>query len=209
MRENASRCSSPRWRWSPSAAPTRRSPTWRRRRWSSTAGREGDPGGEKPAQRAGRERRERPGRPVGGEEADELRGDGHLRRRLRGARLRGAGGGGAVRLDETRRDARAATGASQTAAQTARVRSMLRQDARSRGPASSPNRFGGAYAALAYVAQAAVEQYGWMKPGEMLDGLGMAETTPGPRCGRRRRRAPERGGGRRPGRARPPPRPPG
>ncbi|KTS15138.1 chromate transporter, partial [Methylobacterium indicum] len=40
--------------------------------------------------------------------------------------------------------------------------------------------FGGAYAALAYVAQAAVEQYGWMKPGEMLDGLGMAETTPGP-----------------------------
>ncbi|KMO28332.1 chromate efflux transporter [Methylobacterium aquaticum] len=40
--------------------------------------------------------------------------------------------------------------------------------------------FGGAYAALAYVAQAAVEQYGWMQPGEMLDGLGMAETTPGP-----------------------------
>ncbi|MGE7417210.1 chromate efflux transporter [Methylobacterium tarhaniae] len=40
--------------------------------------------------------------------------------------------------------------------------------------------FGGAYAALAYVAQAAVEQYGWMRPGEMLDGLGMAETTPGP-----------------------------
>ncbi|SEP43178.1 chromate transporter [Methylobacterium sp. ap11] len=40
--------------------------------------------------------------------------------------------------------------------------------------------FGGAYAALAYVAQAAVERYGWMKPGEMLDGLGMAETTPGP-----------------------------
>ncbi|AWB22519.1 chromate transporter [Methylobacterium currus] len=40
--------------------------------------------------------------------------------------------------------------------------------------------FGGAYAALAYVAQAAVEQYGWMHPGEMLDGLGMAETTPGP-----------------------------
>ncbi|MGX7707262.1 chromate efflux transporter [Methylobacterium sp. Gmos1] len=40
--------------------------------------------------------------------------------------------------------------------------------------------FGGAYAALAYVAQAAVERYGWMRPGEMLDGLGMAETTPGP-----------------------------
>ncbi|HND30946.1 MAG TPA: chromate efflux transporter [Myxococcota bacterium] len=40
--------------------------------------------------------------------------------------------------------------------------------------------FGGAYAVLAYIAQAAVEQYGWMKPGEMLDGLGMAETTPGP-----------------------------
>ncbi len=40
--------------------------------------------------------------------------------------------------------------------------------------------FGGAYAALAYVAQAAVETYGWLKPGEMLDGLGMAETTPGP-----------------------------
>jgi chromate transporter len=40
--------------------------------------------------------------------------------------------------------------------------------------------FGGAYAVLAYVAQAAVEGYGWMKPGEMLDGLGLAETTPGP-----------------------------
>ncbi|GLS46044.1 chromate efflux transporter [Methylobacterium brachythecii] len=40
--------------------------------------------------------------------------------------------------------------------------------------------FGGAYAALAYVAQAGVETYGWLKPGEMLDGLGMAETTPGP-----------------------------
>ncbi|OOL15224.1 chromate transporter [Ochrobactrum sp. P6BS-III] len=40
--------------------------------------------------------------------------------------------------------------------------------------------FGGAYAVLAYVAQAAVEQYGWLHPGEMLDGLGMAETTPGP-----------------------------
>ncbi|MGQ3278569.1 MAG: chromate transporter, partial [Shinella sp.] len=40
--------------------------------------------------------------------------------------------------------------------------------------------FGGAYAVLAYVAQAAVENYGWLRPGEMLDGLGMAETTPGP-----------------------------
>jgi chromate transporter len=40
--------------------------------------------------------------------------------------------------------------------------------------------FGGAYAALSYVAQQAVETYGWLRPGEMLDGLGMAETTPGP-----------------------------
>lgn len=40
--------------------------------------------------------------------------------------------------------------------------------------------FGGAYAVLAYVAQQAVENFGWLKPGEMLDGLGMAETTPGP-----------------------------
>ena len=40
--------------------------------------------------------------------------------------------------------------------------------------------FGGAYAVLAYVAQAAVESYAWLEPGEMLDGLGMAETTPGP-----------------------------
>jgi chromate transporter len=40
--------------------------------------------------------------------------------------------------------------------------------------------FGGAYAVLAYVAQQAVEAYGWMRPGEMLDGLAMAETTPGP-----------------------------
>ncbi|MEN3149180.1 chromate efflux transporter [Neorhizobium sp. IRAMC:178] len=40
--------------------------------------------------------------------------------------------------------------------------------------------FGGAYAVLAYVAQEAVEQFGWLRPGEMLDGLGMAETTPGP-----------------------------
>jgi chromate transporter len=40
--------------------------------------------------------------------------------------------------------------------------------------------FGGAYAVLAYVAQEAVQYYGWLRPGEMLDGLGMAETTPGP-----------------------------
>ncbi len=40
--------------------------------------------------------------------------------------------------------------------------------------------FGGAYAVLAYMAQQAVEVYGWLRPGEMLDGLGMAETTPGP-----------------------------
>ena len=40
--------------------------------------------------------------------------------------------------------------------------------------------FGGAYAVLAYVAQEAVQTYGWLKPGEMLDGLGLAETTPGP-----------------------------
>jgi chromate transporter len=40
--------------------------------------------------------------------------------------------------------------------------------------------FGGAYAVLAYVAQQAVQTYHWLAPGEMLDGLGMAETTPGP-----------------------------
>jgi chromate transporter len=40
--------------------------------------------------------------------------------------------------------------------------------------------FGGAYAVLSYVAQQAVETHGWLRPGEMLDGLGMAETTPGP-----------------------------
>ncbi|RUN77625.1 chromate efflux transporter [Sphingomonas sp. TF3] len=40
--------------------------------------------------------------------------------------------------------------------------------------------FGGAYAVLAYVAQQAVETYQWLSPREMLDGLGMAETTPGP-----------------------------
>jgi chromate transporter len=40
--------------------------------------------------------------------------------------------------------------------------------------------FGGAYAVLAYMAQQAVEFYHWLKPGEMLVGLGFAETTPGP-----------------------------
>jgi chromate transporter len=40
--------------------------------------------------------------------------------------------------------------------------------------------FGGAYAVLGYVAQEAVGTYGWVTPGEMLDGLGLAETTPGP-----------------------------
>jgi chromate transporter len=40
--------------------------------------------------------------------------------------------------------------------------------------------FGGAYAALAYVAQHAVATHGWLRAGEMLDGLGLAETTPGP-----------------------------
>ncbi len=40
--------------------------------------------------------------------------------------------------------------------------------------------FGGAYAVLPYVSQQAVENYGWLAPGQMLDGLGLAETTPGP-----------------------------
>lgn len=40
--------------------------------------------------------------------------------------------------------------------------------------------FGGAYAVLAYVAQQAVDGFGWLAPGEMLDGLAMAESTPGP-----------------------------
>ncbi|WP_332770234.1 chromate efflux transporter [Phenylobacterium sp.] len=40
--------------------------------------------------------------------------------------------------------------------------------------------FGGAYAVLTYVAQAAVDGFGWLNPGEMADGLGLAETTPGP-----------------------------
>ena len=40
--------------------------------------------------------------------------------------------------------------------------------------------FGGAYAVLAYVATEAVSGFGWLQPGEMLDGLALAETTPGP-----------------------------
>jgi chromate transporter len=40
--------------------------------------------------------------------------------------------------------------------------------------------FGGAYAALAYVAQQAVERFGWLSPDDMLQGLALAETTPGP-----------------------------
>ena len=40
--------------------------------------------------------------------------------------------------------------------------------------------FGGAYAVLAYMAQEAVHTFGWLQPGEMVDGLGLAETTPGP-----------------------------
>jgi len=40
--------------------------------------------------------------------------------------------------------------------------------------------FGGAYAVLPYVSQQAVENYGWLDAGQMMDGLGLAETTPGP-----------------------------
>ena len=40
--------------------------------------------------------------------------------------------------------------------------------------------FGGAYAVLPYVAQQATDHYGWLQPGQMMDGLGLAETTPGP-----------------------------
>jgi chromate transporter len=40
--------------------------------------------------------------------------------------------------------------------------------------------FGGAYAVLPYVAQEAMNHYGWLQPGQMMDGLGLAETTPGP-----------------------------
>ncbi|HSW63943.1 MAG TPA: chromate efflux transporter [Dissulfurispiraceae bacterium] len=40
--------------------------------------------------------------------------------------------------------------------------------------------FGGAYAVLAFVGQAAVQQYGWLRPEQMMDALALAETTPGP-----------------------------
>lgn len=40
--------------------------------------------------------------------------------------------------------------------------------------------FGGAYAVLAYLGQDVVQHYGWLSTGEMMDGLGLAETTPGP-----------------------------
>ncbi len=40
--------------------------------------------------------------------------------------------------------------------------------------------FGGAYSVLAYISQEAVNTFGWLQPGEMISGLGMAETTPGP-----------------------------
>jgi len=40
--------------------------------------------------------------------------------------------------------------------------------------------FGGAYAVLAYISQQAVNHYGWLQPEQMIDGLGLAETTPGP-----------------------------
>jgi chromate transporter len=40
--------------------------------------------------------------------------------------------------------------------------------------------FGGAYAVLSYINQAAVEVYGWLQPGQMVTGLGLAESTPGP-----------------------------
>ena len=40
--------------------------------------------------------------------------------------------------------------------------------------------FGGAYSVLAYISQESVSTYGWLEPGEMISGLGMAETTPGP-----------------------------
>jgi chromate transporter len=38
--------------------------------------------------------------------------------------------------------------------------------------------FGGAYPVLPYVAQQAVENYAWLSPGQMIDGLGLAEATP-------------------------------
>lgn len=40
--------------------------------------------------------------------------------------------------------------------------------------------FGGAYAVLSYIDQAAVQHFGWLEPGQMVTGLGLAESTPGP-----------------------------
>jgi chromate transporter len=40
--------------------------------------------------------------------------------------------------------------------------------------------FGGAYAVLGYIGQAAVTQFGWLRPGQLVVGLGLAESTPGP-----------------------------
>ena len=40
--------------------------------------------------------------------------------------------------------------------------------------------FGGAYAVLGYISQQAVNHYNWLMPEQMMDGLGLAETTPGP-----------------------------
>jgi chromate transporter len=40
--------------------------------------------------------------------------------------------------------------------------------------------FGGAYSVLPYVAQGAVTEFGWLQPAQMLDGLALGETTPGP-----------------------------
>jgi chromate transporter len=57
--------------------------------------------------------------------------------------------------------------------------SVLAQQGRFFGGAALVT-FGGAYAVLAYVAQRAVEVYGWLAPGEMITGLAMAESTPGP-----------------------------
>jgi chromate transporter len=57
--------------------------------------------------------------------------------------------------------------------------SVLAQQAQLFGSAAVVT-FGGAYAVLAYVGQQAVETFGWLTPGEMMDGLALAETTPGP-----------------------------
>ena len=48
------------------------------------------------------------------------------------------------------------------------------------GPRAAEGEHGGAYSVLAYISQEAVNTFGWLEPGEMISGLGMAETTPGP-----------------------------